>query len=99
MSLRKAINNKSRECTHDPLGAGSAAQEIACCTDANCILHAVRPITPTTISKSLPDALHITPEQLSGRAQELPRSNPLVSGDGQIDLFLSKEQIYGRTPT
>jgi hypothetical protein len=99
MSLRDAINKKCRECTHDPLDAGSAAQQIACCVSSNCPLHSVRPITAKTIPKSLLDTYNISPEQLDARARGLVGSKPIVSEDGQIDLLPTTESISEPTPT
>ncbi len=99
MSLRKAINNKCRECIYDPLDKGTAAQQIACCVSSDCSLHSVRPMTATIIPSSLLDAYRITPEQLDAEAKALVGSKPIASGDGQIDLLLNTESIHGRTST
>ena len=45
MSLRKAINNKCRECLYDPIGGnGTWLNQVADCTSFSCALHSVRPI-------------------------------------------------------
>jgi hypothetical protein len=44
MSLRKAINNKCRECLYDPKGGnGTWLNQVADCTSFSCALHSVRP--------------------------------------------------------
>jgi hypothetical protein len=45
MSLRKAINDKCKECLYDPLsGGGTWRQQIAACTSPGCPLYPVRPL-------------------------------------------------------
>ena len=68
MSLRKAINAKCRECTHDPLDSGTAAQQIACCVASDCARYRVRPITATVIPMRLLKAYNIAPEKLDAKA-------------------------------
>ena len=44
MSLRKAINDKCRECIYDPLsGLGNWRQQVTACQITDCPLHPVRP--------------------------------------------------------
>jgi hypothetical protein len=44
MSLRRAINEKCRECIYDPLsGGGTWRQQVEACTSRNCPLYPVRP--------------------------------------------------------
>jgi hypothetical protein len=95
MSLRKAINTKCRGCTYDPLGAGTAAQQIACCVDSACPLHPVRPITATLIPAKLLEGYHIAPEQLDDKARALVEIDPSTSESGQIGLLLSLEEHCG----
>lgn len=46
MSLRKAINDKCKECIHDPLsGLGTWRQQTEGCTSKDCPLWPVRPVT------------------------------------------------------
>ena len=85
MSLRKAINSKCRECTHDPLDKGSSAQQIACCTINDCPLHPVRPITATVISQQLLDHWRISIDSLCERARCVVETTPSCSVEGQID--------------
>jgi hypothetical protein len=95
MSLRKAINAKCRDCICDPLDAGTAAQQIACCVDTNCPLHAVRPITATVIPVRLLESYHITTEQLDARARALVRVSPTAPESGQIGHIQSVEVVSG----
>lgn len=83
MSLRKAINAKCRECRHDPMDAGSAAQQIACCTFADCHLHSVRPITCKSIPARLLEHWHLRELNLCDRAWRLVETGPGTSGEGQ----------------
>jgi hypothetical protein len=85
MSLRKAINAKCKECAHDPLDKGSAAQQIACCISTDCDLHAVRPVTCKSIPQTLLDHWHLTAEDLCERARPLVEAQPSCSVEGQID--------------
>ena len=87
MSLRKAINTKCRECTHDPLDRGSAAQQIACCTINDCPLHPVRPITATVISQQLLDHWRISIDSLCKRARPLVKTALSCSKDSQIEAL------------
>ena len=43
MSLRKAINDKCKECIYDKLGEGNWRQQVEACTSPACPLYAVRP--------------------------------------------------------
>ncbi len=45
MSLRKAINDKCRECIYDPMAEGNWRQQISACTSPKCPLYAHRPIS------------------------------------------------------
>ena len=46
MSLRKAINDKCKECIYDPLsGLGNWRQQVTGCTSTDCPLYPVRPIS------------------------------------------------------
>jgi hypothetical protein len=45
-SLRKAINDKCKDCTYDKLsGLGNWRQQITACTVTSCPLHPVRPLS------------------------------------------------------
>lgn len=85
MSLRKAVNYKCRECTHDPLDKGSAAQQIAGCTISNCRLHPVRPVTAKVIPLRLLVHWGISIDSLCNRARPLVESASSCSVEGQID--------------
>lgn len=45
MSLRKAINDKCKECIYDPKRAGTWRKQIEDCTNFKCPLSPVRPIS------------------------------------------------------
>jgi hypothetical protein len=54
MSLRKAINDKCRECIYCPItGNGSWRQQVAACTSKKCALYPVRPKPANDITKGL----------------------------------------------
>lgn len=95
MSLRNAINAKCRECSCDPLDAGTAAQQVACCVATDCPLHAVRPITATVIPIKLLEGYQIAPERLDAKARALVRLAPPAPEPGQNDALLSTESILG----
>lgn len=95
MSLREAINAKCRECTYDPMDAGTAAQQIACCVVAHCPLHPVRPITATVIPAKLLERYHIGAEQLDARARALVRYTAQMSGEGRNGQILSVQGDIG----
>jgi len=43
-SMRKAINDKCKECIYDPIaGGGTWRQQVESCISANCALHPLRP--------------------------------------------------------
>jgi hypothetical protein len=95
MSLRAAINAKCRDCICDPLDAGSAAQQIACCVVLDCPLHPVRPITTTAIPVRLLGHYQIAPEQLDAKARALVRVSDTVPESGQHGHIPSVEMISG----
>lgn len=44
-SLRRAINEKCRECIYDPVaGRGTWRQQVGACTSTKCPLYPVRPM-------------------------------------------------------
>ena len=43
MSLRKAINDKCRECVFDPEGRGTWREQVYMCAVPNCPFYSVRP--------------------------------------------------------
>ena len=45
MSLRKAINDKCRDCIYDPLAGGTWLKQVELCVCTDCPLYPVRPIT------------------------------------------------------
>ncbi len=45
MSLRKAINDKCRDCSYDPYGKGNWRQQVTACTVTTCPLWPVRPVS------------------------------------------------------
>jgi hypothetical protein len=92
MSLRKAINAKCRECTYDPLDVGTAAQQIAVCTDSDCPLHPVRPITTKRLPISLLEAYRVDPLTLDDEARGLVYPPVKCSGDAQNKTLLTSER-------
>ncbi len=52
-SLRKAINNKCKECIYCNQGPGSWRQQVAACTAITCPLFAVRPMPGQSIGTSV----------------------------------------------
>jgi hypothetical protein len=96
-SLREAINAKCRECTHDPSDAGSAAQQIACCTITDCPLHSVRPVTTTKIPARLLETWHLSPDDLCERARPLVETSPSRSAEGRDGQIADAESETGTT--
>lgn len=94
-SLRKAINDKCRECTVDPLDAGSPSRQIAACIDNNCPLHCVRPITCTELPLRLLERYGVRPEQLDERARALVEATPLIPADAHIGQLQSMHNAFG----
>jgi len=44
--MRKAVNNKCKECIYDPLsGLGTWRQQVEGCTSTDCPLYPVRPLS------------------------------------------------------
>ena len=92
MSLRQAVNAKCRECTYHPLDVGTAAQQIAVCTDSDCPLHPVRPITTKRLPISLLEAYRVDPLTLDDRARGLVHPPVKSSGEAQNDTLLTSER-------
>ena len=65
MSLRKAINAKCKDCSHDPLDTGTWLKQVEDCTAVDCPLFPVRPLTKAT--KQGLNGKKEQPEQLKGR--------------------------------
>lgn len=82
MKLRKPINAMCRQCIHDPLDAGSAAQQIACCTMNDCALHPARPVTPKSIPLRLLVHWGISIDSLCDRAKPLVENASSCSVEG-----------------
>lgn len=53
MSLRKAINEKCKDCNYDDLAAGTWLQQITLCSSPDCPLYGVRPQTKSLIPESV----------------------------------------------
>jgi hypothetical protein len=53
MSLRKAIDDKCRDCIYDPLAAGTWRQQVTLCSVKLCPLYEVRPKTGSPIPESV----------------------------------------------
>lgn len=51
MSLRKAINDKCKECIYDPYAKGTWRKQVEECAAVRCPLYAHRP-TPAMVDKS-----------------------------------------------
>ena len=79
-SLRKAINEKCKECTYDELDVGTWRQQVAACTMHECPLHPVRPINEdhafTYLTMELLNHWNIKPEDLDNRARSILRDAP-----------------------
>ena len=45
MSLRKAINEKCKDCIYDPQGRGNWRQQVTACPCQDCPLWPVRPVS------------------------------------------------------
>ena len=45
MSLRKAINDKCRDCAYDPLAEGTWRAQVSDCGGTECPLYRVRPLS------------------------------------------------------
>jgi len=54
MSLRKAVNNKCKECSYDNLDVGTWRQQVERCIDTTCPLHPVRPVSSSNRGKTVP---------------------------------------------
>ena len=56
-SLRKAINEKCKECIYDPANGGNWRQQVSMCTCFGCSLWPIRPLST-----------QLTPEQWAEKA-------------------------------
>ncbi len=73
MSLRKAINEKCKDCIYDPLsGLGNWRQQVAGCTSEDCSLWPVRPISSLKNGqkRAFPAVTHAASRGSSGVANE-----------------------------
>lgn len=75
MSLRRAINEKCKECSFDQIGGtGTWRQQTAACTSKTCPLYNVRPRPTGYMAQSLialesPELGHFAPILDSGQVQ------------------------------
>lgn len=60
MSLRKAINDKCKECLYDPYHTGGWRQQVEECTAPNCALFPVRPFSGVSRSRTANSAPQAT---------------------------------------
>jgi len=51
MSLRKAVNDKCKECIYDPRSPGTWRKQVEDCTSSLCPLHPERPVQIRNSSK------------------------------------------------
>jgi len=93
MSLRKAINAMCRQCAYDDRDVGSAAQQIACCINTSCPLHAYRPVTASFIPSRLLEVYRIAVGELDDRARRLVRYESSGAVGAQNGNLLSLELI------
>lgn len=49
-SLKKAIEQKCKDCTYDQAAPGTWREQVELCRVTSCALHPVRPMTSTTIN-------------------------------------------------
>ena len=66
MSIRKAINEKCKDCIYDPLAGGTWREQTQACIDTTCALHPYRPLSakgriPT--GRPQPEALRLARER------------------------------------
>jgi hypothetical protein len=52
LSLRKAINDKCKDCIYDELDKGNWRQQVGDCRVFNCPLYPVRPVSSVDIEKT-----------------------------------------------
>ena len=53
MSLRKAVNNKCKDCIYDYLAAGTWLQQVTLCSSEDCPLFDVRPKSQSAIPEKV----------------------------------------------
>lgn len=92
MKLRSAVNAMCRSCTYDPKDRGTAAQQIACCTDTACPLHAVRPINTKEIPISLLKHWNLRVCDLDNRAMPLVSPPPKYAAEALIGPLLTNDR-------
>ena len=66
MSMRKAINDKCRDCICDPLAGGTWREQNGNCIDSTCPLHPYRPLSATQktgVNRPQPEGLRRFREQ------------------------------------
>ncbi len=68
MSLRKAVNNKCRECIYDPYAKGAWREQVEACTSPACPLFPVRPMSLRRKANGM--AVKAVPSTENGRTTE-----------------------------
>ena len=53
MSLRKAVNDKCKDCIYDDAAAGTWRQQVTLCSSPDCPLYEVRPQTKALIPENV----------------------------------------------
>jgi len=81
MSLRKAINEKCKDCIYDDLAAGTWLQQVTLCSSEDCPLFAVRPKSKSAIPENVLSYYGIKTGTLKDLTleEELDKDNPNCS--------------------
>ena len=78
-SLRKAINEKCRSCVFDKANKGNWRQQVTLCSDHECELYLVRPVSGADIPESILNAYNV-PEwersRFAGPRRSFLETNP-----------------------
>ena len=63
MSLRKAINEKCKDCIYDKCAPGNWKQQVTLCSVKSCPLYEVRPKTTSSIPESVLSSYGVKTDQ------------------------------------
>lgn len=85
MSIRKAIDNKCKDCIYDDLAGGTWRRQTSACEDKECSLWEYRPLDTATKAQMKEDMLN--------KMSEIERQEYMKLAQEKADAF--KERLHG----
>ncbi len=75
MSLRKAINNKCKDCIYDKFDKGTWRGQVSACLSDDCALHPYRPVDSATKAERLTNSsVNLTVKEVLDRKARVERA-------------------------